>query len=58
MDCLCLALRLRLLVPITRAIRSFRAVSDPQGAYSFPDLPDGTWQLQAEMLGFSPRNRK
>ncbi len=29
------------------------AVSDPQGQYSFPDLADGVWNLQVEMLCFS-----
>jgi hypothetical protein len=29
------------------------AVSDPQGQYSFPDLADGVWTLQVEMLCFS-----
>ena len=30
-----------------------QAVTDPQGAYSFPDLADGVWTIQVEMLGFS-----
>jgi hypothetical protein len=34
--------------------RKLSAVSDTQGVYRFPDLPDGTWQLQVEMLGFTP----
>src|SRR3954454_11713029 len=29
------------------------AVTDQQGAYSFADLPDGTWNLQVEMLCFA-----
>ncbi len=32
--------------------KKFAAVTDPQGAYSFPDLADGTWSIQVEMLGF------
>jgi len=28
------------------------AVTDAQGQYAFPDLTDGTWTLQVEMLGF------
>ena len=30
------------------------AVTDPQGQYSFADLADGVWNLQVEMLCFSP----
>jgi hypothetical protein len=33
--------------------RKVVAASDQQGAYSFADLPDGTWQLQAEKPGFT-----
>jgi hypothetical protein len=29
-------------------------VTDMQGAYSFPDLADGNWSIQLEMLGFAP----
>jgi hypothetical protein len=36
--------------------RKFTAVTDPQGAYSFPDLSDGVWTIQVEMLGFSTVN--
>jgi len=28
-------------------------ISDSQGLYSFPDLTDGTWRIEIEMLGFS-----
>jgi hypothetical protein len=30
------------------------AVTDPQGIYTFADLPDGVWNLQVEMLCFTP----
>ena len=30
------------------------AVTGPDGVYSFPDLADGVWSLQVEMLCFSP----
>src|SRR6516225_11452241 len=30
------------------------AITDLDGNYSFPDLPDGAWTLQVEMLGFEP----
>jgi hypothetical protein len=29
------------------------AITDAQGVYSFPDLADGSWTLQLEMLGFA-----
>jgi trimeric autotransporter adhesin len=32
--------------------KKFSAISDLQGFYSFPDLPDGSWKIQVEMLGF------
>jgi hypothetical protein len=40
-------------VTATQADKTFTAVTDPQGAYSFPDLSDGTWALQIEMPGFA-----
>jgi uncharacterized GH25 family protein len=30
--------------------RNFTAVTDQQGLYSFPDLPDGVWTIRVEML--------
>src|SRR5260370_13591858 len=30
------------------------AVTGPDGLYTFPDLADGVWNLQVEMLCFSP----
>src|SRR6266496_1204050 len=32
----------------------FVAITDPQGVYTFPDLTDGIWKIQAEMLCFAP----
>ena len=34
--------------------KNFVAVSDPNGNYSIPDLPDGVWNFKVEMLGFTP----
>ena len=34
--------------------KTFNAISDLDGHYSFPDLPDGTWTIQVEMPLFSP----
>jgi hypothetical protein len=39
-------------VTATQGDRSLVAISDQQGNYSFPDLPDGVWNFQIEMLGF------
>jgi hypothetical protein len=33
-------------------------ITDPQGAYSFPDLPDGVWKIRVEMLCFTPQERE
>ena len=33
--------------------KKFVAVTDQQGAYSFPDLADGVWTIQVEMLCFT-----
>src|SRR5580704_1628510 len=40
-------------VVATQGGKTLTAVSDQQGMYSFPDLPDGNWSLQAEKVGFS-----
>lgn len=37
--------------------KSFSALTDAGGTYSFPDLPDGTWKLSVEMSGFAPLER-
>jgi len=41
-------------VTATQGDRTLVAVTDKDGNYSFPDLPDGDWRLQIEMLGFTP----
>ena len=41
-------------ITATLGDRTFATVSDQQGAYAFPDLPDGTWKFHIEMLGFAP----
>ncbi len=40
-------------VTATQGDKKFVAVTDDQGLYSFPDLPDGTWSIEIEMQGFS-----
>jgi Carboxypeptidase regulatory-like domain len=44
-------------VTATRGDQIFTAVTDPQGAYVFPDLPEGTWKFHIEMLGFAVIDR-
>src|SRR5438034_6698276 len=41
-------------VTAARGEKKLVAVTDPQGAYSFPDLQDGAWTIEVEMLGFAP----
>jgi hypothetical protein len=45
-------------VTATQADKKQVAVTDPKGVYTFPDLPDGTWNFQVEMLCFSPIQRE
>jgi hypothetical protein len=40
-------------VTAVREGKSFITTTDPQGLYSFPDLSDGRWSVQIEMLGFA-----
>ncbi len=40
-------------VTATQGEKKITAVADQQGAYAFPDLTDGVWTIQVEMLGFS-----
>lgn len=40
-------------VTATQGDNTLSAISDQQGVYSFADLSDGIWLLQAEKLGFS-----
>ena len=40
-------------VTATQGDKKLVAVSDANGAYSFPDLADGLWTIQVQMLGFS-----
>ena len=41
-------------ITATMGDKKLVAVTDPQGIYSFADLPDGVWNLQVEMLCFTP----
>jgi hypothetical protein len=41
-------------VTASQGDKKFTAVTDDQGQYSFPDLPDGNWRIEIVMQGFSP----
>jgi hypothetical protein len=41
-------------VTATQGDRKLSVVADENGNYLFPDLPDGMWTFQVEMLGFAP----
>ena len=41
-------------ITATQSDKKLTAVSDEQGNFVFQDLPDGAWQLQVDMLGFTP----
>jgi hypothetical protein len=41
-------------VTVTQGDKKLVALTDQQGAYSFPDLADGIWKIQVEMLCFAP----
>jgi hypothetical protein len=45
-------------VTATGGDKEFVAVTDQQGAYSFPDLADGVWTIQVEMLCFATIKRE
>src|SRR5580698_7800940 len=45
-------------VTVTQGDKKLVAVTDQQGAYSFPDLADGIWKIQVEMLCFTPINQE
>src|ERR1017187_4846194 len=40
-------------VTATQGDKKLVAVTDPRGVYSFPDLADGVWTIQVEMLCFA-----
>ncbi len=42
----------------TQAEKRLTAITDQQGAYFFPDLPDGVWTVRVEMLCFVPLERE
>ncbi|MGA2271974.1 MAG: TonB-dependent receptor [Bryobacteraceae bacterium] len=45
-------------VTATEAGKRLTAVTDQQGAYTFPDLAEGIWTIRVEMLCFAPIERE
>ena len=41
-------------VTLTQGDKKLTAVANDQGVYSFADVPDGTWNLEVDMLCFEP----
>ncbi len=44
-------------VTLTQGTQQLSTVTDTQGLYQFPSLPEGTWTLRIEMRGFAPLER-
>ena len=44
-------------VTATKDDKKLVTVTDETGAYSFPDLEDGTWKVQVDMLTFAPQTK-
>src|ERR1700679_1425871 len=40
-------------VTATQGDKKFTAITNPEGAYSFPSLNDGVWTIQVDMLVFT-----
>jgi len=45
-------------VTASQGDQKFAAITDAQGVYLFPDLPEGTWNIRVEMQAFSPLQRE
>lgn len=45
-------------VTATQGDKKFVALTNDQGAYSFPNLTDGAWMLQVDMLCFAPQKQE
>src|ERR1035438_3084175 len=40
-------------ITATQADKKLVTTTDDQGVYAFPELADGTWKIEVEMLGFA-----
>jgi hypothetical protein len=45
-------------VTATKGDKKVVAITDDTGAYTFPDLEDGTWTIKVEMLTFAPLSKE
>jgi hypothetical protein len=45
-------------ITATQGDKKIVTTTDDQGAYSFPELADGTWTIEVEMLGFAKATRE
>lgn len=43
-------------VTVTQGTKQFSTVTDQQGLYEFPQLPDGQWKIEIQMRGFATLN--
>jgi trimeric autotransporter adhesin len=41
-------------VTVTQGDQKFVTITDDQGQYSFPNLPNGSWDIEITMSGFAP----
>ena len=45
-------------VTLTQGDKKVTAITAPDGDYAFPEIADGTWQIQIEMMCFAPITRE
>ncbi len=45
-------------VTATAPAKKFAAITDLAGSYTFPDLADGAWSIEVQMMGFAPIRRE
>jgi len=45
-------------VTASQGDKTLSVITDLQGAYTFPDLADGTWKMRVEMLCFEPMEQE
>lgn len=45
-------------ITLAQGEKKLTAITGPDGDYSFPDVADGVWQIQVEMLCFEPISRE
>src|SRR5271165_6579224 len=45
-------------VTATQGAKKISTTTDEQGVYAFPDLADGVWTIEVEMLGFGKLSKE